>query len=92
MPMPNCDVCGEPAIGVASSALGAISFAFCRPCAVAGAEPYSMLVWAIAECGGQARVVQEVLDMIPPTLERSKHTREEFDADVLKAMQEPPSI
>jgi hypothetical protein len=40
----RCDVCGALGIiGVASSALGAISFAYCRPCAVNGAEPRGIL-------------------------------------------------
>jgi hypothetical protein len=39
----RCDVCGGPAIGVACSALGAISFAYCRACAVNGAEPRGIL-------------------------------------------------
>lgn len=28
----KCQVCGAPAIGVASSSLGAISFAYCAEC------------------------------------------------------------
>ena len=34
----KCDVCGEPAIGVASSCMP-ISFAYCRKCLQEGAEP-----------------------------------------------------
>lgn len=37
-----CDVCGKPSIGVASSSLGAISWAFCSECARKPAEPLCM--------------------------------------------------
>lgn len=80
-----CEVCGEPAVGVACSALGAVSFAYCLACLQAGAEVYSMLVYTIALCGGIDRVHAGVIAMIEPTLERSKHTREEFDAAVQRA-------
>jgi len=35
----TCDVCGEPAVGVASSSLGAISYAYCEECLLRYAEP-----------------------------------------------------
>lgn len=35
----TCDVCGQPAIGVASSCVGPISWAFCRECLNQKAEP-----------------------------------------------------
>ena len=35
----TCDVCGQPSAGVACSALGAISFAYCEKCLRIGAEP-----------------------------------------------------
>lgn len=34
----NCDACGEPAIGVASSCIP-MSFAYCRRCVSEGVEP-----------------------------------------------------
>lgn len=34
-----CDTCGEPSVGVACSALGPISFAYCRTCLRLKAEP-----------------------------------------------------
>jgi hypothetical protein len=45
MAMPNCDVCGQPAKGVASSTLGAISFAFCQECLNHSAEPEFMFYY-----------------------------------------------
>ena len=39
MPMPYCDVCGRLAAGVASSAFGAVSWAFCQECMLKPAEP-----------------------------------------------------
>jgi hypothetical protein len=38
-----CDVCGGEAVGVCSSACGAISFAYCKDCLQNGAEPFSAL-------------------------------------------------
>jgi hypothetical protein len=37
-----CSVCEEPALGVASSCLGAVSFSFCRRCCLKKAEPEIM--------------------------------------------------
>lgn len=42
MAWPDCDVCGREAIGVASSSLGAVSWAFCAECCKAPAEPLCM--------------------------------------------------
>lgn len=38
----TCDVCSKPSIGVASSSLGAVSWAFCQECANKPAEPLCM--------------------------------------------------
>jgi hypothetical protein len=35
----TCDVCGKSAVGVASSSLGAISYAYCNECLLRYAEP-----------------------------------------------------
>lgn len=53
----RCNVCngesGHPALGVACSSLGPISFAYCRPCLENRAEPYSMLRGIVLwDCGG----------------------------------------
>lgn len=45
MPYPGCDVCGRLAIGVASSSLGPVSWAFCKECAGKPAEPESMFCY-----------------------------------------------
>lgn len=38
-----CDCCGRPEVlGVASSGLGAVSFAWCRECLTEEAEPYDL--------------------------------------------------
>ena len=36
----SCEVCGKPAIGVASSPFLPMSHAYCRTCAEDHAEPY----------------------------------------------------
>lgn len=47
----ECNVCGKPAVGVASSALGAISFAFCVDCLKQPAEPIYMFETTAWTCG-----------------------------------------
>lgn len=48
-----CDVCErEGIVGVASSALGPCSFAYCKSCLENGCEPYEIAVRMFATCGG----------------------------------------
>lgn len=88
LPPLKCDVCGQPAVGVASSTLGAISFAFCKRCLAESAEPYGMLVSTCAICGDIREMTQYVQDMIPRTLSIVGKTMDEFLADVEKAKKE----
>ena len=47
-----CDVCGGGAVGVCSSTLGAIGFAYCSQCLRLGVEPWSACVatvWCVPE-------------------------------------------
>lgn len=87
MPMPNCDVCGDEAIGVASSTLGAVSFAYCRECLRVGADVPSIVAFSIASCGID-NVHEWVRNMIEPTIQRAKITRQQFDTMVKEAEQE----
>ncbi len=49
-----CNVCNKhEALGVASSGLGPVSFAFCRECLTHHAEPEFMLQYVFDETGGQ---------------------------------------
>lgn len=79
MPMPNCDICGEPAIGVACSTLGPMSFAYCKTCLNDGAEVPSIIAYTIAACGGRDKVGPFVLNLIEPSLRRARITEQEFD-------------
>jgi hypothetical protein len=55
-----CDVCNKQGIrGVASSILGAISFAYCEECLIRGAEPLSMWHNTIDICGGPDEVADD---------------------------------
>ena len=50
---PPCDVCGKPSVGVACSALGAISFSYCARCLRENAEPAGFLkAWIESVAGG----------------------------------------
>ena len=48
-----CDVCGlEPAVGVACSAIGPMSFAYGRQCLELGTEQFGLLKGIYDDCGG----------------------------------------
>lgn len=47
-----CDVCGDPAVAVACSATGPVSYAYCSRCAHQGYEPWGACVAMIYCCGG----------------------------------------
>lgn len=88
MPWPDCDVCGQPALAVASSAMGAISFAYCRRCAVEHLEPYDALVGGLAFCGPPPLVRDHVRDdmlfVIDASLAFAKKTWDDLARDVKK--------
>ena len=84
LPPLTCDVCGDPAIGVASSALGPVSFAYCAECARASAEPYGMTVAFVAEmCGRTPDAIAEWFrPVVEGTAARAGKTIAQFWADV----------
>jgi hypothetical protein len=81
----KCDCCGKPAIEVAGSTMGAVSFAYCKECIKNGIEPY----WAIISyifCGCKTfddmndtykEIVRKNLDFYGKTIE-------EFNQDLKK--------
>lgn len=84
----KCQVCGEPAKGVASSGIGAISFAYCQECLNVGAEPFGAVVALLSMIGGDENAGENLHAMIEATLQRVGKTKEELDAAVQKAIQE----
>lgn len=49
-----CDVCHQnPPKGVASSSMGAVSWAYCQPCLTAFAEPECMFAYTYEMCGDE---------------------------------------
>jgi len=79
----TCNVCDkEPAVGVASSTLGPMSFAYGRECLKANAEPYGPLVTMVAMCGGRANLADWVPPIIEGSLRVAGKSMEDFDADV----------
>ena len=87
MEFPMCQVC-DKVTGeiICCSALGAVSFCYCKSCGMSGAEPYGILVGTIAMCGGIDHVADYVKDIIAPSLLVAGKSREEFLADVAKDM------
>jgi len=82
-PALTCDVCGSPACGVAGSALGACSFAYCRDCLAMHAEPYGMTVAMCAMNGaGRECFAPWFWPVIEGTCRRAGKTEEEFWAEV----------
>lgn len=49
----TCDVCGKTAFSVCSSALGAISFAYCKECLRQNAEPLVAFETTAWTCGNE---------------------------------------
>jgi hypothetical protein len=80
----KCQVCGAPAIGVASSSLGPISFAYCAECAQSGAEPYGFTVGYVAvTCGNTPEAIAEWFQpVVEVTAQRAGKTVDQFWADV----------
>lgn len=80
----KCDVCGQEAeLFVAASTCGASSYAYCRDCLKAGAEPYGALVSYIWCAGGRVECINDTYkQIIARTLERVHKTPREFWKDV----------
>lgn len=88
-PVNRCDVCGKPAVCVAASAYGPISYAFCAECLQKGLEPYDGVVSYIACAGHFPDDIREdyradVRRMLPLW----GKTEEEFVKDVEKVIEE----
>lgn len=92
----KCDVCGGIAIGVAASTCGPVSFAYCRKCVGAGAEPYGALVAYLSmavnrgeELRPEAALIHSgYYPIIDVSLKEAGKTREELYADVDAAIAE----
>ena len=78
----TCDVCGQTAEGIACSSLGAVSFAYCRECSNARAEPYGVLVGIVAQCGGLDECAPWVAFVAKATVSRVGKTLAQFYVDV----------
>lgn len=97
MPYPNCDVCGKnESIGVYASSCGPISFAYCKKCALEGAEPYGAIVSYISGAVSKGedaskeenKISPAYQDVIDISLLVANKTREEFYADINRALEE----
>jgi hypothetical protein len=89
----KCDVCGNKADGVASSTIGAISFAYCESCNSSQAEPYGFLVKVIEMFFGEdwrIKIKDEkyLNETIDSTLKAIGKTREDFEKDVDQCVEE----
>ena len=71
----ECDCCGRvKPVNVASSTLGAISFAYCSECNVMNAEPKGMITGAI-ESVGIEHIAEWVFDLTYFDDETKKYVR-----------------
>ena len=78
-----CNVCGSnEAIGVACSACGPMSFAYCQRCAVSGREPYGAVVAAMLGIPDMDGVAAWFKPVLKTTLEAEGKSLEEFFQDV----------
>jgi len=78
----KCEVCGEPALGVCCSSLGAISCAFCEECLVLERQPYEVLLGGLSGLDGPEHVAEWVKSIIAATCEFYKKSENEMWDDV----------
>jgi hypothetical protein len=84
---PVCEVCRKaPGAGVYCSALGPVSFCYCKECGESGAEPYGVLAGMIAVMGSIEAGGEWLHDVIEASLKVAGKTRAELTADIAKAM------
>lgn len=86
-----CEVCQKnESIGVASSSLGAISFAYCESCLRDGAEPYGLIVSILSMVGHnwQNAVAEYIHDIVSASLEASGKSYDELVHDVDNSIEE----
>ncbi len=84
----KCAVCGKQTeVYVASSSIGAVTYAYCEDCLRAGAEPWSDLVFNCAICGPYPESVNtQFRETVRNTCRHLGKTEEEFQADVNEAI------
>lgn len=58
----KCNVCQRPAVGVASSSLGAVSWAFCSECAHKPAEPECMFCYMYEDVSDRGEGLREEMN------------------------------
>ena len=58
----TCDVCKKPSVGVASSSLGAVSWAFCSECAHMPAEPECMFCYMYDDVSDHGEGLREEMN------------------------------
>lgn len=58
----NCDVCGKTSVGVASSSLGPVSWAFCAECAHKPAEPVCMFEYLFDDVSDNGEGLREEMN------------------------------
>lgn len=78
----ECNVCGKPAVGVASSCLGAASLAYCAECLQAGREPYWLLVAALDFASSKEDLAEWVIPIVEASLEFAGKTYADLFADI----------
>lgn len=81
----SCDVCRrEPVIAVGASTCGPVSFAYCRSCLRAGAEPYGTVVayFASGRIFGRADLAESYHPVLDATLAVAGKSEEQFWNDV----------
>lgn len=84
-----CQVCGKhEAVGVACSATGPLSIAYCQECAGSRREPYWALVASLSGTRDMDEVGEWYKPVIEATLKAEGKTVEELLRDVRQAEQE----
>lgn len=88
--MSECDVCGKPAVGVAASVTGPVSFGYCQECLKAKREPYWAWVACVSSFGADSldEVAEWARKSIRASVEFEGKTLDQFFADAKAAWDE----
>lgn len=84
----KCDVCGEPAVGVACSSTGPVSFAYCSKCLRENREPYWAIVASVIGMERLDQVAEWYRPIVLLNLKVEGKTVEDLFADAKKAWEE----
>ena len=83
-PPKPCDVCGEPAVTVSTSAAGAVTFAYCQSCFSEGREPLWAVVASLYGVESWEDISPDYIPVVEAAMKAAGWDREQLLAEVRK--------